>query len=193
MEAFLSELRLALRSLRRTPAITLAALITLAIGIGANTAVFSVVDGVLLRPLPYPDPERLGLIWIHSPGIGILQDWPSPGHFLDIKAQNRSFEDMALVHGGTRTLTGGEEPVRLEVLRTSSTLFAMLGAHPLMGRLFNADDDGPGPPRIAILSHGIWTRQFGSDPNIVGRALTLDGDQLTVVGVWDRNSSSMVK
>ena len=183
MEAILSELRLAVRSLRRTPAITLAALITLAVGIGANTAVFSVVDGVLLRPLPYPDPERLGLIWIHSPGIGIFQDWPSPGHFLDIKAQNRSFEDMALVHGGTRTLTGGEEPVRLEVLRTSSTLFAMLGAQPIMGRLFNADDDGPGPPRIAVLSHGMWTRQFGSDPRIIGRALTLDGDQLTVVGV----------
>jgi len=183
MDAILSELRLAVRSLRRTPAITLAALITLAVGIGANTAVFSVVDGVLLRPLPYPDSDRLGLIWIHSPGIGILQDWPSPGHFLDIKAQNRSFEDMALVHGGTRTLTGGEEPVRLEVLRTSSTLFAMLGAQPIMGRLFNADDDGPGPPRIAILSHGMWTRQFGSDPRIIGRALTLDGDQLTVVGV----------
>jgi hypothetical protein len=151
MEAILSELRLAARSLRRTPAITIAALITLAIGIGANSAVFSVVDGLLLRPLPYPDPGRLGLIWIHSPGIGIFQDWPSPGHFLDIKAQNRSFEDIAIVHGGTRTMTGGEEPVRLDVLRTSSTLFTMLGAQPLMGRLFTADDDAPGPPD-ALLS-----------------------------------------
>ena len=183
METFFSELRLAARSLRRTPAITIAALITLAIGIGANTAVFSVVDGLLLRPLPYPDPGRLGLIWIHSPGIGIFQDWPSPGHFLDIKGQNRSFEDMAIVHGGTRTMTSGDEPVRLEVLRTSPTLFTMLAAQPLMGRLFTADDDVPGPPRIAILSHGLWTRQFGSDPSIIGRALTLDADQVTVIGV----------
>ena len=183
MESILSELRLAVRSLRRTPAITLAALITLAIGIGANTAVFSVVDGLLLRPLPYPDPGRLGLIWIHSPGIGIFQDWPSPGHFLDVKAQNRSFEDLAIVHGSTWTMTGGEEPIRLEVLLTSPSLFAMLGAQPLLGRLFTADDDVPGPPRIAILSHGLWTRQFGSDPNIVGHVVTLDGDQVTVVGV----------
>src|SRR4030095_4277714 len=125
----------------------------LAIGIGANTAVFSVVDGLLLRPLPYPDPGRLGLIWIHSAGLGIFQDWPSPGHFLDITAQNRSFEDLAIVHGGTRTMTSGEEPVRLEVLRTSPSLFTMLGAQPLIGRLFTAEDDVPGPPRIAILSH----------------------------------------
>ena len=183
MGAILSELRLAARSLRRAPAITIAALITLAIGIGANTAVFSVVDGLLLRPLPYPDPGRLGLIWIHSPGIGIFQDWPSPGHFLDVKAQNRSFEDLAIVHGGTRTMTGAEQPVRLEVLRTSSSLFTMLGARPLMGRLFTVDDEVSGPPRVAILSHGLWTRQFGSDPGIVGRSLTLDADQVTVVGV----------
>jgi putative ABC transport system permease protein len=183
MEAILSELRLAARSLRRAPAITIAALITLAIGIGANTAVFSVVDGLLLRPLPYLDSHRLGLIWIHSPGLGIFQDWPSPGHFLDIRAQNRSFEDLAIVQGGTSTLTGGDEPVRLDVLRTSPTLFTMLGAQPLLGRLFTADDDVPGPPRIAILSHGLWTRQFGSDPNIIGRALTLDADRITVIGV----------
>ena len=87
MEAILSELRLAARSLRRTPPITISALVTLAIGIGANTAVFSVVDGLLLRPLPYPDPGQLGLVWIQSPGIGIFQDWPSPGHFLDINAK----------------------------------------------------------------------------------------------------------
>jgi len=183
MDAILSELRLAARSLRRTPAVTFAVLLTLAIGIGANTAVFSVVDGLLLRPLPYPDPDRLGLIWIQSPGIGIFQDWPSPGQFLDVKAQNRSFDDMAIVHGGTSTMTGGEEPVRLEVLRTTAAMFTMLGAQPLMGRLFTAEEDLSGPPRVAVLSHALWTRQFGGDPDIVGRALTLDANQVTVVGV----------
>src|SRR5678816_3322385 len=183
MEAILSELRLAARSLRRTPAVTFAVLLTLAIGIGANTAVFSVVDGLLLRPLPYPHPDRLGLIWIQSPGIGIFQDWPSPGQFLDVKAQNRSFDDMAIVHGGTSTMTGGEEPVRLEVLRTTAAMFTMLGAQPLMGRLFTAEEDVSGPPRVAVLSHALWTRQFGGDPDIVGRALTLDTNQVTVVGV----------
>ena len=90
---------------------------------------------MLLRPLPYPDPDRLGLIWLHSPGLGILQAWPSAGQFIDLERQNHSFEDMAIVRGATQTTTGLEEPVRIEVLNTSSNLFTILGAKPLLARM----------------------------------------------------------
>ena len=99
MSQLTQHVRYALRMLRRTPGPAAAAILSLAIGIGANSALFSVVNGLLLTPLPYPDPDRLGLIWIHSSGLGIFQDWPSPGQFLDLKAQNRSFDDMAIVRG----------------------------------------------------------------------------------------------
>src|SRR5579864_4109187 len=109
MRTILTDLRLSVRALGKAPAFTAAALLTLAVGIGANTAVFSVVNGLLLRPLPYPSADRLGLIWLHSPGLGILQDWPSPGQFIDLRTQNHSFEAMAIVQGATRTLTGRDE------------------------------------------------------------------------------------
>ena len=175
--------RFAFRTLFRTPGPAVAAVLSLAIGIGANTALFSVVNGLLLKPLPYPDPDRLGLIWLHSPGIGIFQDWPSPGQFLDIKAQNRSFDDMAIMHGSAQTLTGGAESARVQQLRTTPNLFAMLGATTILGRLPTADDDLPGKPRVGVLSHGFWQQQFGGDPTIVGRNLTVNGAPLTVIGV----------
>jgi predicted permease len=183
MSQLTQHVRYALRMLRRTPGPAAAAILSLAIGIGANTALFSVVNGLLLTPLPYPDPDRLGLIWIHSSGLGIFQDWPSPGEFLDLKAQNRSFDDMAIVRGDSQTLIAGAEPVRVQLLRTSSNLFTMLGATPLLGRLITADDDTPGKPRVAVLSHGFWQQQFGGDPQIIGRSLTMNGAPMTVVGV----------
>jgi predicted permease len=176
-------IRFAFRTLSRTPGPIVAAILSLAIGIGANTALFSVVNGLLLKPLPYPDPDRLGLIWLHSPGIGIFQDWPSPGQFLDLKAQNRSFDDMAIVHGSAQTMTGGAESVRVRQLRTTPNLFTILGATALLGRLPTADDDLPGKPRVAVLGYGFWQQQFGGDPSIVGRSLTVNGAPLTVVGV----------
>jgi putative ABC transport system permease protein len=183
MNQLFRDLRYALRALTRSPGVTIAAIVSLAIGIGANTALFSVVDGLLLRPLPYPDSGRLGLIWLHSPGLGILQDWPSPGQFVDLRNQNHSFSDMAIVQGDTQTLTGREEPVRVDVLRTSSNLFAVLGARPLLGRLLTADEDQPSGSFVAVMSHGFWQRQFGGDPTVVGRTLTLNNRQATVVGV----------
>jgi predicted permease len=175
--------RFAFRTLSRTPGPIIAAILSLAIGIGANTALFSVVNGLLLKPLPYPDPDRLGLIWLHSPGIGIFQDWPSPGQFLDLEAQSRSFDDMAIMHGSTQTLTGRVESVRVRQLRTTPNLFSMLGATTLLGRLPTADDDLPGKTRVGVLSHGFWQQQFGGDPSIVGRDVTVNGRPITVVGV----------
>ncbi len=168
---------------RNTPVLTAVIVLSLAIGIGANTAVFSVVNALLLRPLPYPQPERLAAIWLHSPGIGIFRDWPSPGQYVDIQNENHSFEEMSISRLRSWVLTGRDQPQRVDGMRTSSTLFHMLGAKALMGRLLLPDEDKPGRPAVAILSYGLWSRLFGSDPNIVGKSITLDGNPFAVAGV----------
>ncbi|HVN02767.1 MAG TPA: ABC transporter permease [Bryobacteraceae bacterium] len=183
MERLWQDLRYALRSLRKNAGLTAVIVISLAIGIGANSAIFSVVNALLLRPLPFPQPDRLAVIWLHSPGIGIFQDWPSPGQYIDIQNQNRSFAEMALSQGRTLTLTGRDEPERVDTLMTTSSLFHMLGAQPLFGRLLLPEEDQPGQPKVAILSHAIWTRLFNSDPRITGKTITLNGNPYTVVGV----------
>src|SRR4029079_9711302 len=131
MSAFLQDVRYAVRTLRRSAGLTLVIVASLAIGIGANTAVFSVVNALLLKPLPYPDAERLAVLWLRSPGINIPQDWPSPGQYIDVQNENRSFEAMSISRGRTGTLLGLDQPERIEVLRTSSSLFHLLGASPL--------------------------------------------------------------
>jgi predicted permease len=175
MNQFAQDLRYAVRMLRKNAGLTAVIVLSLAIGIGANTAVFSVVNALLLRPLPYPDPTRLAVLWLRSPGINIPQDWPSPGQYIDIQTQNRSFEEMSISHGELATLTGLDQPENVEVLQTSSTLFHLLGATPLMGRLPGRDEDVPGKPAAAVLSHAAWQRLFRSDPHIVGQSITLRG------------------
>jgi predicted permease len=175
MSPFAQDLRYAVRMLRKNAGLTAVIVLSLAIGIGANTAVFSVVNALLLRPLPYPDPTRLAVLWLRSPGINIPQDWPSPGQYIDIQTQNRSFEEMSISHGGLATLTGLDRPENVEVLQTSSTLFHLLGATPLMGRLPGRDEDVPGKPAAAVLSYAAWQRLFRSDPRIVGQSITLRG------------------
>jgi predicted permease len=162
---------------------TAVAVVTLALGIGANSAIFSVVNGLLLRPLPYRDSDRLAIIWTHSPGANVAQDWPSPGQFSAVKSQTDVFEDLALAHGSSYNLAGGETAERVETVQATSNLFAMLGARPLIGRLFLPEEDSPDKPQTVVLSHAIWQRRFGSDPGVLGRALTLNGKSFTVVGV----------
>ena len=178
--------------MRRSAGLTFVIVASLAIGIGANTAIFSVVNALLLKPLPYPDPDRLAILWLRSPGINIPQDWPSPGQYIDIQTENRSFEEMSISQGRSGTLLGLDQPERVEALRTSSSLFHLLGARPLYGRLLLPEDDMPGKPAVVILSHGFWKRLFNSDPNVVGRAIALNGiipgtgtekNQFTVAGV----------
>ncbi len=193
MSAFLQDIRYTLRTLRRSAGLTAVIVISLAIGIGANTAIFSVVNALLLKPLPYPDPDRLVVLWLRSPGINIPQDWPSPGQYVDVKNENRSFDEMSISQGRTATMLGLEQPERVEVLLTSSTLFPLLGARPLFGRLLVASDETPGKHTVAVLSHGFWKRAFGGDPTIVGKTIRLNnfgvpgtGDtknQFEVVGV----------
>ena len=189
-----------LRTLRRSPSLTLVIVASLAIGIGANTAIFSVVNALLLKPLPYPDPNRLAVLWLRSPGINIPQDWPSPGQYIDIQNENHSFEDMSISQGRTGTLLGrngaplaaADQAQRVEALLTSSSLFRLLGAKPLHGRLLRPEEDRPGQPPVVVLSHGCWRRAFNADPNIVGNSVTLNGiapgggdtkNQFEVVGV----------
>ncbi len=186
MRLWLQDFRYAFRMLRKNLVLTVVILASLAIGIGANSSIFSVVDALLLRPLPYPHPDRLAAVWLHSPRIGILRDWPSPGQYIDIQNQNHSFEQMALAQSRTFTLTGRNQPERVDVLRTQSTLLTMLGAKALLGRTLLPEEDRPGKPPVAILSNRVWKRLFNSDPAIVGRSITLDGDVFTVAGVLPR-------
>jgi predicted permease len=175
MSAFAQDVRYALRTLRRSAGLTFVIVASLAIGIGANTAIFSVVNALLLKPFPYPDPERLAVLWLRSPGINIPQDWPSPGQYIDVRTENRSFEEMSISQGRAGTLMGLDEPQRIEGLATSSSLFQLLGARPLYGRLLQPDDDKPGKAPVAILSYGLWRRLFNADPGIVGKNVTLVG------------------
>ena len=191
MAMLLKNVRYAFRTLGSHPVSTLIIIASLAIGIGANTAIFSVVNALLLKPLPYPDPERLAALWLRSPGINIPKDWPSPGQYIDILQENHSFEAVAISRGNAATLIRRDRPERVQVLRTSSNLFPMFGAKPLHGRLFLAEEDVPGKAPTVILSHGFWMRTFAGDPNIVGQTITLNGiaprgdtnNQFTVVGV----------
>lgn len=181
------DLRFALRAFFKTPGFTAAAILSLAIGIGANTAIFSIVSALLLRPLPYQDASRLVILWNTSPGLGITQDWFSTAQYFDIKNGHDGFEQLAIAIGGNFNLTGQGEPERVGVMRISSSLLPMLGVQPLRGRLFTTDEDSPGHANTAVLTYGMWTRRFGGDPRMIGRSITLNGAAYEVVGILPRN------
>src|SRR5262249_2426432 len=143
------------------------------------------VDALLLRPLPFPQPDRLAAVWIHSPGIGIFRDWPSPGQFDDLRKESHSFEEISISRLISFTLTGFDQPERIDGMRTSSNLLHFLAAKPMRGRLLLAEDDQPGKPPVAILSHRLWKRRFNGDPKTVGSNITLNGSSFTVAGVLD--------
>src|SRR5580700_5094904 len=183
MQTFLKDVQYALRMLRKNFLLTAVITASLAIGIGANSAIFSVVDGLLLRPLPYPEPERLAAVWLHSPALGILRDWPSPGEFIDVQTENHSFEKMALAQSRTFVLTGRDEPERIFGARMQSSLLEMLGAKPLLGRLLLPEEDKPGKPDVAILTERVWKRLFNADPGIIGKTIVLNSNPFIVAGV----------
>ena len=183
MHTWLQDFRYACRMLRKNIILTVVMVASLAIGIGANAAIFSVVDALLLRPLSYPQPERLAAVWLHSPGIGIFRDWPSPGQYIDLQNENHSFEQMALAQSRTFILTGRDQPERVEAMRAQSSLLRMLGAKPTLGRLLLPDEDRPGKPDVAILSYRLWQRRFSADPKFLGTTITLNGNPLVIAGV----------
>src|SRR6478672_7128239 len=144
MNPWMQDVRFALRSLAKSPWFTLAAVMSLAIGIGANTSIFSVANALLFRPLPYDSPDRLAILWNRSPGLGITQDWFSTAQYFDIKTGHHGFEQVAIAIGGTYNLTGDGEPERVGAVRVSSNLFPMLGVSARAGRLFVSEEDSPG-------------------------------------------------
>ena len=184
MLTLLRDLRYSLRSLRKMPGFTIVAVLVLALGIGANTAIFSVVNSVLLRPLPYPGADRLALIWETDLKDGIKSEGPSAPNFLDWKEQSQSFEDMALLEVGTGTVTGEGEPEQVTGLRVTTNFLSMLGARTTAGRDFTAAE-GEGQARypVAVLTNGYWQRRFGSDSRVIGRTFVMNSEPYTVIGV----------
>ena len=182
-ESMRRDVRLALRSLSRSPRFAVVLALTLGLGIGATATVFSMLDALLLQPLPYPEGERLGLVFERRPSEGIERDFFSISQYLELAASQESFDLTALFTGESRTLTGEPTTERVGVIRTSSPLFALLGAVPVHGRLLSSEDDGPGAPTRAVLSHGLWQRRYGGNPAVVGSSITLDGQPILVVGV----------
>jgi putative ABC transport system permease protein len=183
VNAFLQDFRGALRALRRSPGFTLTAALVLAVGIGATTAIFSVVNGVLLRPFPYAEPDRLVLVWERATKLQLNVMWVAYPNYLDWEKQNRSFSGTAAFAMGSVALTGAGDPEQITSSIVTPGFFGVLGVEPALGRVFGLDDDRPGAARTTILSHGLWRRRFGGDPAVVGRAIRLDGESYTVVGV----------
>ncbi|MCM3901009.1 MAG: ABC transporter permease [Pyrinomonadaceae bacterium] len=181
MNTLLQDLRYGARMLIKNPGVTAVAVVTLALGIGANTAIFSVVNAVMLRPLPYRNPDRLVSLWERVPEYGRWR--VTPANFLDWKTQSTSFEEMAAFGASTMTLTGGGEPEQMLGTRASAGYFAVVGVEPILGRSFLAEEHEPGKGQVVILGHAFWQRRFGGDPNIINKTITLDGTSYTVTGV----------
>jgi predicted permease len=185
MQTLWQDLRSGARMLFKHPGFAAVAVLSLAIGIGANSASFSVTNALLLRPLPYKDADRLAILWSRSPGLNVPQDWFSPGQYLDVKTQNHVFEHVAVTIGGSFNLTGQGGPEHVDGARVSSSLFPLLGAQSMLGRVFSSEEDEPGKPPTVILSRGFWERRFGADQQVIGKTLVLNGNNFTIVGVME--------
>src|SRR5690349_16862106 len=184
MDLLLQDLRYAGRALLWSPAFTITAVLTVALGVGANTAMFSVVNTVLLRELPYRDPSTLALLWEHNLSSEQMHNSVSPANFLAWRDATRSFEAMAAWIDTPASLTGaGDEPMALQVRHISAEVFSILGVRPEIGRTFTVAEDNPSAPRVAVISHELWQQRFGGRPNVAGETFSLGGVQYTVVGV----------
>ncbi|HAB16554.1 MAG TPA: hypothetical protein DCE44_08895 [Verrucomicrobiales bacterium] len=179
----MNDLRFALRQLTKSPGFTLVAVLTLALGIGATTAIFSVINGLMLKALPYGEPERLVALSDRFDEKGMTKVPLAPPGFRDWSAHNSVFEGMAAFRNGGFNLVEGDLPQRLRALKVSAGFFDLLRARPLLGRGFHAGEDSDGSTHVVVISHGFWQRHFGGRPEAVGRTLRLDGQSYEVVGV----------
>src|SRR6185369_14412194 len=182
MNTLWRDIRYGIHMLVKSPTFTLVAVLTLALGIGANSAIFSIVNSLLLNPLPYSNSDRLGIIWSHSPGANVDKDWPSPGQFQAIKTNSTVFEDIAIVHGRSLNAGGLSNPTRVGAI-ASSNLLQLLGAKPLFGRLFLPEEDTPGRIKTVILSNAFWRREFGGNAKVLENTILLNGETYQIVGV----------
>jgi len=177
----MQDIRYAWRQLWSTPTVTSVAILTMALGIAAATAVFSVADGVLFRPLPYANPDRLVMVW--DRWTGWPATWISDAEFIDYRDRARSFAHVGVFTDLSRNLTGGQAPERVHVGVVSAGVFPALGVHPSLGRVFEAEEDRRGGPRVAVISDGLWRRRYDADPHIIGRTMMLDDSSTTIIGV----------
>jgi hypothetical protein len=178
-----SDVQYALRSIATKPLFYSVVILTLALGIGANAAIFTVVNGVLLQPLPYPHPERLMMVWTHNPLQGFEKDVGTYPNFEDWRRASRSFERMSAYFGASVTLTGSGDPAQLRGARVTPEFFETMGVVPVHGRAFSSANGQAGGERVVVLAHGLWMRRFGADASIVGRPVVLDGVPHDVIGV----------
>src|SRR5690348_15695495 len=181
VETIAQDVRYAFRSMRKAPAYTTVVVLTLGLGVGATSAIFSIVNAVLLRPLPYAQDDQVMRVYSSTPGGTIDRFSVSVPDYLDYKKRNRVFSDMAMWNNSTMTLTQGDEPERLSAVAASDNIFSLLGIAPLYGRLFLPGEAEQG--NGVVLSYGVWTRRFGSDSTLVGKRITLDGSAKTVIGI----------
>ena len=181
-----SDMRHGLRLLRKNPGFTAVAILTLALGVGANTAIFSIVDAVLLRSLPYRDADRLVRIYFNEPGLGLRDVRFSKPELDDLVTRSGAFEDATPIFEGSENSIGGKEPERLEAVNGNFSYFPMLGVTPQIGRLFGPQDYVPGFATLTVISDGLWRRAYGADPNVLGRTIRIDGDVTTIIGVLPR-------
>ncbi|MGH9144640.1 MAG: ABC transporter permease, partial [Vicinamibacterales bacterium] len=189
MDTLLQDIRFGWRLLRRTPGFTISAVLALALGIGATTAIFSVLDRVVLRPLPYPDPDRLTMVWEANDGKGLSHERISPVNFVDYRGLSQVFEAGAAWWYPQLTLTETDrDPLRVNAIETTPNFFAVLGVQPMLGPGFPLS---PAYSRegIAVISHRLWRERFGGDPSIVGKSIALNGPLFTVVGVMPQGFS----
>ena len=184
MSSLWLDLRYALRMMVRSPGLTAVLLVTLAIGIGATTTIFSLLESMVLRPLPYDRPEQLVRIYTDLPGTPVYREFPlAPSEYVDLARDCRSCATVAAFSIGSAALAGGDRPVAVRAARATHTLLPLLGVTPQLGRWYDADDDRPGVPGVIVLGHDVWQRAFGGDRRIVGRAIQLDARPVTVIGV----------
>ena len=182
METLAQDLKLALRSLRRAPTYTVAAVVALALAIGANTALFSLIEATLLRPYPYPHPEQLVLVRESSKNFE--DSSVAYPNYRDWREQTRAlFSGMAAFRRDSFNLTGAGEPERVSARMVGADFFDSLGTRAQLGRLFSEADDAPGAPRTAVLSNSLWQKRFGSDPGVIGKGMNLGGEAYTIIGV----------
>jgi len=183
MEGLLQDVRYALRNLRKRPLFSLIVVFTLALGIGANTAIFSVVDAVLLAPLPYGEPDNLVVLWAKNEKQNVTQQPVSYPNIVDLKQANDVFEHLSAIRGESFSLTDRDEPERVTGVRVSTDILTLLGTTPVLGRNFVPEEEQPAKAAVALVSHGLWQRRYSGDPRLIGQAIIIDGKSYTVIGI----------
>src|SRR2546426_6613280 len=183
MESFVRDLRISIRTLTKRPGVTVVVVLLLGLGIGANVAIFSVVNGVLLRELPYRQDDRIVTIWQSAPKRGVEREETSPANFFDWHDQSQSFEEFGMAEPWGHLMTGDAEPEAIRAWVVSPGFFEALGAQPLWGRVFLAEEYQPGSSPVVVVGYKWWQQHFGGDPHLVGQKLTLNNEPTTVVGI----------